>query len=326
MEHLNLVSLLIRYNELGLKSRRVRSRFQNQLIKNIEDKFLREKLDCFIDSDWGRIYLHTEDETRGIKILTTIFGITSLSPVITCSSDLVEITETTVNYTKKLVKKHQTFALRTRRTGKHKYTSMELAEYVGREILDRLKDKKLKVKLDAPDVEIFIEVRRDKSYIFSETFKGPGGLPLGTQGKVVSIFTDEHSFIASWLMMKRGCRIYPVFFKSVGDFNRKCITEDQIRTQIEILKIWVPNLSLKIIDIDEPGENIFKSIDLNNNIFIRYLKKVKAKGICISMGLDGFSLMAQTINTELPIFYPLIGLDEHWISELDERIKTTIIK
>ena len=111
------------------------------MIKNIEDKFYREELECIIDSDWGRVYLHTEAQARGIELLKTIFGIASISPVITTSADLDEITKTTLNYSSKLLNDNQTFALRTRRTGKHEFTSIDLARHVGKMILEHFKDK-----------------------------------------------------------------------------------------------------------------------------------------------------------------------------------------
>lgn len=314
-----MVQLLIRYNELGLKSPRVRSRFQNQMIRNIEDKFLRAELDCFVETDWGRIYLNTNDQARGISLLSKVFGITSISPVHMVSNRIEEITDIVVEYAERLLKDGQTFALRTRRTGKHNYTSMELAQVVGKAILERLKDKKLKVNLTAPNTEIHIEVRNKHSYIFSEFFTGPGGLPLGTQGKVISVFTNDQSYIAAWLMMKRGCRAYPVLFRT--NEKSSAAIEAKAREQIELLRPWAANIDLKVIDLPNSTKNTTKSNYLDNVELLNYAHMVKAIGVCYSYDLGTFASTTFEIKNNLPIFYPLIGLDDGMIQDLGNKIK-----
>jgi len=91
--------LLVRYSELALKSPRVRSRFQNRLIANIENAFLKNELECTIDHDWGRIYIYPQDEKKGIELLRHIFGIVSISPVTEITSELDNISSQTVEIT-----------------------------------------------------------------------------------------------------------------------------------------------------------------------------------------------------------------------------------
>ena len=313
-----MVLLLIRYNELGLKSPRVRSRFQKQMIRNIEDKFLKADLDCFIDSDWGRIYLHTDDQPQGLRILSTVFGITSVSPVTTSSDKIEDITETVLKHAKTLLKPRQSFAIRTRRTGKHVYTSQDLAHHLGSAVLDKYEDLNLTVNLRSPDVELFVEVRNKQSYIFSESVPGPGGLPLGTQGKLVSIFTHENSFIATWLMMKRGCRTYPLYIKPID--KESTISESQVRDQVEILKNWVPNIDLKIIELEDRNNNNFDNAMFDNKEFIDYARKTRVKGIVLSEDFDSFVSSVTKQKSEFPVFYPLIGLAKEQIQDLARRI------
>jgi thiamine biosynthesis protein ThiI len=314
-----LVTFLIRYNELGLKSPRVRARFQNQMIKNIEDKFLNAGLDCFISSDWGRIFLDTEEKDKGISILQTVFGLTSVSPVKNSTAELDDITNTTISLTQDLIQSNQSFALRTRRTGQHRYTSMELAQQLGTAILKRFPEKNLKVNLTRPDVEIFVEVRQNKSYIFSESYPGPGGLPLGTQGKVISIFNTPNSYIASWLLMKRGCRVFPVFFN--GTENAIEISKETANQQLDYLKPWVMNVKLKVIE--QANNNGLDKIEsyLNNDELIRFCQFTNAKGICFSYRLMDFSMQPFNNGSGLPIFFPLIGLDEEFIKNVERQIR-----
>ena len=317
-----LVLLLLRYNELGLKSPRVRRRFQRQMINNIENKFLDAGIDCFINIDWGRIYLETDKLEDSIRLLQTVFGLTSVSPVLTTTSNLIDITEATIDFSKTLLYSDASFALRTRRTGEHDFTSMSLAEHVGSAILDRFKERELKVNLTKPEVEIFIEVRNNRAYIYSETYPGPGGLPLGTQGKIVSIFNQKYSYLASWLLMKRGCRIYPVYFGSNAWV--KTITSEQAQEQVTWLNPWAKNLSLKVIGTNSSDNNKnTASINnyINNKELKYYLQKIHAKGICFGYQFNDIPDWCFENQTELPIFFPLIGLDDNYIKRLEEQIK-----
>jgi thiamine biosynthesis protein ThiI len=289
------------------------------MVKNIEDKFLIAGIDCFISSDWGRIFIDTEDEDKGIRILQTIFGLTSVSPVLNSTSELDDIADTTIELVNDLVSSDQSFALRTRRTGQHKYTSMDLAKQIGSMILKRFPEKNLKVNLTKPDVEIFIEVRQKRSYIFSESYPGPGGLPLGTQGKVISIFNTPYSYIASWLLMKRGCRIYPVHFS--GTEETTGISEDSVKKQLEYLKPWAHNLKIKIIDQTEQSENQNTGSFVNHEELIRFCQFTNAKGICFSYLLKDFSLKLFENRSGLPVFFPLIGLDEEFIKNVEKQIR-----
>ena len=100
----------------------------------------------------------------------------------------------------------QKFAIKCRRVGKHDFTSQEMAAHCGGVVRDRILAP---VDLTNPDLTIFVEVRDDDTYIFHEKIRGPGGLPLGTQGKVVLFCFSSgiDSPVAAYLMMKRGCEV-----------------------------------------------------------------------------------------------------------------------
>ena len=81
---------------------------------------------------------------------------------------------------------------------------------LGERILEGIPELELKVNLSKPDQEIYVEVRDGKAHLFTQTIKGVGGMPTGSQGKVVcTISTGLDSPIAAYKVMKRGC--IPVF-------------------------------------------------------------------------------------------------------------------
>src|SRR3989304_6192118 len=76
-----------------------------------------------------------------------------------------------------------------RRSGTPPYTSQDIARLVGRRIQDV--EPGARVDLDDPDVEIHIEVRENRSYLFTAISGGPGGLPMGSQGRVLAVVDSE---------------------------------------------------------------------------------------------------------------------------------------
>ena len=201
--------ILVRYGELALKKRETRRRFENTLKKNITSAFANHHLDCSIETSWGRLFIHTSDVSKGITILQNIFGITSLSPVISSSSVLQELSKDLIKYLEGKIGKTDSFALRVTRTGIHDYTSQDAACVLGDDIR---KHFLCSVNLSAPDIEIFIEIRDKKAYMYLERFLGPGGMPLGTQGNICAYIGCEDDVLAAWYLLRRGCSV--VFFNT----------------------------------------------------------------------------------------------------------------
>ena len=285
---------LIRYGELGLKSPKVKKRFQKTLKNNIEEAFLKNETQCITSMDWGRIYIHSDMDEVAEEILKKIFGITTFSKVVETSSELEEICDTAALYSKDVIKENSTFAVRAKRTGNHHYTSQDVAREVGSAILAANKDKYLKVNLNNPDIKIFVEVRHNKAFVFSKKIPGPGGFPMGTQGKVMALITDKKSIYAAWLMMKRGCR------------TRLLCSNDEAFTLAKYLEPW--QLNFKPIKLDGERDDIDNALDM--------AKKVRAEALVLGYTFEEFQ-KKDKIKAQIPIFYPLIGLSD---SEINRKI------
>jgi adenylyl- and sulfurtransferase ThiI len=101
------------------------------------------------------------------------------------------------------------FAIRARREGTHPYSSMELQVEAGSSVFTAraAAGRPVKVDLTRPDFEVHIDVRQDQAFVFTHALEGPGGIPVGTQGTVLALVSDTPSFVAAWLMMRRGCSV-----------------------------------------------------------------------------------------------------------------------
>ncbi len=192
--------VIIRYGELSLKGQ-LRRKFENILIGNIWRVCKREGIKGKLEREWGRLYFYSDEENTVAKRLSFVFGIVSTSPAVECESNLKSIAETVEVVVEKLLKeKHfRSFAIRAKRSGEHAFTSIDVARIAGERVKNI--DRSLKVDLKNPEVELFIEVR-EKSYIYTKIFKGFGGLPVGTQSRVLAL--DP---ISAWFAMRRGCDV-----------------------------------------------------------------------------------------------------------------------
>ena len=90
------------------------------------------------------------------------------------------------------------------RVGTHPFTSQQVAIQIGNDLVQATAAP---VDLNKPDVELFIEIREKNSFLFTEKIKGVGGLPLGTQGKILALVKNPSSLLAAWYLMRRGCNI-----------------------------------------------------------------------------------------------------------------------
>ncbi|MEM0128775.1 MAG: THUMP domain-containing protein [Thermoplasmata archaeon] len=199
--------VLIRYGELALKSPPVRREFERQLRRNILDQFVAGGISGRLRSDHGHLYAETEAPEAAIRVLQRVFGVTSLSPVEEVPTDPGEIARRLVATADASLARNASFAVRARRTGTHPFTSQTLAAELGGAVLRAFPDRGLRVDLTRPDVELFVEVRGPRTYLYTRRVEGPGGLPLGVAGRLVAAVDGLRGALGAYLMMKRGCRV-----------------------------------------------------------------------------------------------------------------------
>jgi len=325
-----------RYGEVGLKSPRVRSRFERRLVHNI-----RASLDCEIDVHQARFFIFPNSYKEAREKLSKIFGIVSYSPAISLKTSHEDIETHLSKYVDELEKNNlidsnTSFAIRCRRVGNHDFSSQEIAAFGGSVVVKKLG---CPVDLTNPQIEIFFEIREDKTFIFHEKIKGPGGLPLGTQGKLVALISSGiDSPVAAYLMMKRGCEIIAIHFDN-DPFSGVQVTEN-FKKLIDQLNNYSSGAPIKI-KIVKYGEYLQKCKDNAPEkltcvlcksgmykIASEVAKREKAMGI-----VDGSSvgqvasqtlpnILATRENAEFPILSPLIGLDKIEIEKISKEIGT----
>ncbi len=217
-------AVLLRYGEIGIKSRQTRKRMVDLLVKHVGTA-LKEKGVPFdrIRTEFGRVFIETHDAANAASVASRVFGIVSVSPVIVTESALDVILDTGLAMARRDFGKAKSFAVRASRLGSHTYTSQEIREQLGARIMDELPELELSVNLDSPDQYVYVEVRSDKAYFFTQVVKGVGGMPSGSQGTVVCLISSGlDSPIAAYKAMKRGCIPVFVTFDDMPYANEAC--------------------------------------------------------------------------------------------------------
>ncbi len=217
-------AVLLRYGEIGIKSKQTRRRMVSLLVKHVETA-LKEVGVSFsrIRTDFGRVYVETTEAVKVSQVASRVFGIVSTSPVVVTDSNLDTILDVGSAMAVTSFTKGRSFAVRASRVGTHAYSSQDIRERLGERILEKLASFDLKVDLKSPAQVVDVEVRDETAYVFSETIPGVGGMPMGSQGKVVCLISSGlDSPVAAYKAMKRGCIPVFVTFDNIPYANEAC--------------------------------------------------------------------------------------------------------
>jgi thiamine biosynthesis protein ThiI len=334
--------LLLRYGEVGLKGQN-RTFFLRKLRRNVRQCLKANGIEGKVWQEGQRLYLHTPDPKAALEAVSRVFGLVSLSPVEVVPAEnrhpeLQAITRTAVDMAQRLgLGPGRTFRLRVRRADKSfPLISPEVERRAGAAVAAATQAP---VDLESPEVEIGVEIQRGQALVYGETVPGPGGLPLGSQGRVVALLSSGiDSPVAAWLMMKRGCGVIPVHF-SLGREQT-----DQVLAIVEALNRHAYGWRLRPIILSHQevvGPVVAHLQALRQERWACLLCKramlSKAAEIAEEMGasalVTGDSLgqvASQTLsNLEVityqlpkPVLRPLIGMDKTEIMDLARQIGT----
>jgi thiamine biosynthesis protein ThiI len=321
---------LVRYSEVFLKSDPVRRKWENVLVTSIRAVMP----DTKIRSERGRIWLEGNVDPT---VLKNIFGVVSFSLVDHVL--LKDLGSGLLTYCHSSgMEKARTFAVRIKRVGSHPFTSQEKAVDCGN--LIRKEFPALKVNLATPDKEIFIEIRGDDCYFYDSVTRAVGGLPLGVEGTLVALISGGiDSPVAAWMMMKRGCRIVPLYVNLYDVLDES----NYLRSQrvIEALRPYQPDITLQVVndsylssarqELIQSGQERYTCIFCKRRMYRvaeSYARNIGAKGIVTGESLG--QVASQTLENLLvlndaaviPVYRPLIGFDKDEIIRVAREIGT----
>ena len=213
-------------------------------------------------------------------------------------------------------------------------TSVEINRELGTFVLERVKTR---VDLTNPGLTIHVEVLPNETFIYSDRAPGPGGLPVGSSGTVVSLLSGGiDSPVAAWRMMKRGCRAEFVHFHSVPYLPPT--SQQKARALVERLTQWQFFSRLYLVPFGEIQREVVLSVPPRARVVVyRRLMVRIAEALARQTGaqalVTGESLgqvASQTLPNlarideaaTLPILRPLIGMDKHEITAQAQALGT----
>ncbi len=339
----NFDSVIVRYGgELGIKGAWTRRAYERRLLENIKNVLKRYEIpyDRIIRKH-GRLFLKTSLTTEASTKLARVFGISSLSPALETNSKLDDIVNKSLFLAGSMLHQGNSFAVKCRRVGHHPYKSTDVCREVGRRVLDAFPERRLTVNLKSPDATLGVEVRNNQAFVYSVVVEGAGGLPLGTQPKVVGLLSGGvDSSVACWLVMKRGCPVVPLYFDN-APFTDESATERAMNVA-KVLFDWAIRFPRKVYVVPN-GPNLaefkrkkrFKRLTcilckrMMYRVAERIADTVRAEGIVTGEAIG--EQASQTLRnlrvlnsavTKYPIHRPLLGFDKAETEQIARRIGT----
>ena len=330
---------LIKYAEIGTKGKN-RYVFEEAMCKRMRNR-LKPHGEFEVRREYGRIYVEAfsdYDYDEVIKVLGQIFGIVGICPVAVVEDTAYEnISKSLIEYIDSEYKnKNFTFKCHARRNDKnYPKSSMELNCDLGADLLEKFPE--LSVDVHNPEVMIDIEVR-NVAYIYSKVIPGPGGLPVGTNGKGMALLSGGiDSPVAAYLIAKRGVEIEAVYFNAPPYTSERA--KQKVIDLAKLVSQYSGVLKLHIVNFTDIQLCIYDNCphDELTIIMKRLMYKmaeelaIKDECQCIITGESIGQVSSQTTQSllvidsaidKIPVFRPCIGMDKQEIIDISEKIGT----
>lgn len=332
-------AFLIKYGEIGTKGKN-RYLFEDALCRQIRRALKKIDGQFIVSKEQGRIYVECDtdfDYDEAVAKLKTVFGILWICPMMQIEDNgFDDLAEQTVKYLKDVYKgKEMTFKVKARRARKnYPLNSMEINMNLGEKILDAI--PQMKVDVHKPDIELNVEIR-NKINIYSEVIPGPGGMPVGTNGKATLLLSGGiDSPVAGYMIAKRGVIIDAVYFHAPPYTSERA--KQKVIDLAKLVAVYSGPINLHIVNFTDIQLYIYDQCphDELTIIMRRYMMKIaehfalKEESLGLITGESIGQVASQTMHSlavtnevcTLPVLRPLIGFDKQEIIDISEKIGT----
>ena len=332
-------AFLVKYAEIGIKGKN-RYMFEDALIRQME-YVLKEMEGTFrVSKEQGRIYVQTEgdfDYDEALEALKRVFGIAFICPVVIKEDQgFDKLAEDVLEYVDQVyADKNKTFKVHVRRAKKaYPGTSMELNAKLGEKILEKY--PQMHVDVHEPEILLTVEIR-EKIYIYSESIPGPGGMPIGTNGKAMLLLSGGiDSPVAGYMIAKRGVKIDAVYFHAPPYTSERA--KQKVVDLAKLVARYSGPINLHVVNFTDIQLYIYEKCPHEELTIImrRYMMKIAEeigkKTGCLGL-ITGESIgqvASQTVQSlaatnevcTMPVFRPVIGFDKQEIVDISLKINT----
>ncbi len=332
-------AFLIKYGEIGIKGKN-RHLFEDALVRQIKYALKPVDGEFSISKEQGRIYIEalTEfDYDEALESLQRVFGIVGICPVVLAEDEgFDKLAQDVEDYLdRRYADKHLTFKVNTRRARKsYPIPSMEVNAALGEKILDAFPD--MTVDVHNPDILVNVEIR-NKINIYSEVIPGPGGMPVGTNGKGMLLLSGGiDSPVAGYMIAKRGVKIDAVYFHAPPYTSERA--KQKVIDLAKIVAQFTGPIYLKIVNFTDIQMYIYDKCphDELTIIMRRYMMRIaeyfakETESLGLITGESIGQVASQTMQSlaatdevcTMPVYRPLIGFDKQEIIEVSKKIGT----
>ena len=332
-------TFLIKYGEIAIKGKN-RHLFEDRLVshlahalKPVEGKFL-------ITKEMGRIYVEAQgdyDYDHAVTAMTRVFGVVGVCPMIQVEDEGFDrLAEVVVEHLRETYgTKDMTFKVEARRARKnYPKDSMTINMDMGEKILNALPN--FKVDVHKPDIMVCIEIRQ-KINIYTENIPGPGGMPVGSNGKAMLLLSGGiDSPVAGYMIAKRGVELEATYFHAPPYTSERA--KQKVVDLAAIVARYSGPIKLHVVNFTDIQLYIYDKCphDELTIIMRRYMMKIAEhfakEGNCLGM-ITGESIgqvASQTMQSlaatndvcTIPVYRPVIGFDKQEIVDIAEKIDT----
>ncbi len=331
---------IVRYGEVALKGMN-KPYFERMLTERIK-KLLKRKFENFtVRRQDGLVFVRADKEYAKediIKEISKVFGVASISPAVEAESHLDAIGEAAVEYMKELIEEKgiQSFKVKAKRADKNfPVKSPEIGRIIGAKVL--IGCKVLHVDVNNPDVMLHVDVRQDRSYIYQDKIAGFGGLPLGTNGKGMTLLSGGiDSPVATWMMAKRGMMIEAIHFHSFPYTSQRA--QEKVEDLAKIVATYCGNFKMHVVNLLPIQEAIVQNCpEEETTILVRRFMMRIAEAVANDTGCGMLitgenlgqvasqtaeALVVTDASVKLPVMRPLIAMDKVDIMDKAKEIGT----
>jgi thiamine biosynthesis protein ThiI len=316
--------VLVASSEFTLKSSAVRRTLEQRLIDDLKFALRRSDLECSrVEKDAARLVVFgTKQADAAAALCSKVFGVAyAAAAQLLINPGIGDVTETVAELAQERLTPGKSFAVRAHRSTPGVISRRDVEVQGGSRVLSAMQ-REVAVDLDAPDVTFHVDLVGSDAYVYCEKLKGPGGLPLSAQWKMLAVLDcGPFSILAACAMMRRGCVVELLI--PVSDTIPRLTSGIQLALAEKVGRLVTrPNYKAFMLEIDELfGGPLNVSADwrgLTRAAAVKFARENRFKGIIFGDVSGHLSSLrgSHSASTQQPIFYPLLGLEEEDLAEL----------
>ncbi|MBR3966389.1 MAG: tRNA 4-thiouridine(8) synthase ThiI [Clostridia bacterium] len=312
--------------------------FENALIKELKFR-LKTFGSVKVSHAQSTVYVEPSEgvDLDGVfDALTRVFGIVTIERAAVAEKNMDAIKATIREYIPAFMSDKRTFKVEAKRADKRfPLKSPEIAAESGGAVLSAC--PYLRVNVKNPDVIVRVEIRENAAYISAGSFKGAGGMPVGTNGKGLLLLSGGiDSPVAGYMMAKRGVKIDAVHFESFPYTSERA--KEKVMELARLVTRYSGSMLVHVVSLTKVQEELAKNCDeeyftlLLRRYMMAIAEKIAKKNDCLALitGESVGQVASQTMQAiavtneavSMPVFRPCIGMDKEEIVQISRKIDT----